>query len=104
MSTKISILAADSKKFCIFNVKNGKYLSIINIPAHLERSKGKNESDCTYPWRGLDFIAFKENQLIVMFDCERTFPAVLDIYSFGSSQKNQTSQNIPKNFTLDVHS
>ena len=82
MSTKISILAADSKHFCIFNVKNGKYLSTIHIPAHLERSKGKNESDCTYPWRVLDFIAFEENQIIVMFDCERFFPAVLDIYRF----------------------
>ena len=82
MSTKFSILAADSKKFCIFNGKNGKYLSTLNIPPHFERSNGKDESDCAYPWRGLDFIAFEENQIIVMFDCERTFPAVLDIYRF----------------------
>ena len=34
------LAAADSKRFVLFNVKNGKFLSVIMIPNHLERSKG----------------------------------------------------------------
>ena len=34
------LAAADSKRFVLFNVKNGKFLGVILIPNHLERSKG----------------------------------------------------------------
>lgn len=34
------LAAADSKRYVLFNVKNGKYLGVIMIPNHLERSKG----------------------------------------------------------------
>ena len=34
------LAAADSKRFVLFNVKNGEFLSVIHIPNHLERSKG----------------------------------------------------------------
>ena len=96
---KSSILAADSKKFCVFNVKNGKYLSTLNIPAHLERSKGKNDIHCNYEQPGLNFFTFDEHMLIAVHDNERGFPAVLDIYKFwGTSFKKPT----PK--VLDVHS
>ena len=35
------LAAADSKRFVLFNVKNGNFLGVIMIPNHLERSKGK---------------------------------------------------------------
>ena len=34
------LAAADSKRFVLFNVKDGSYVGIIQIPAHLERNKG----------------------------------------------------------------
>ena len=75
-------LAADSKKFALFNVKNGKYLGQINIPAHLERSKGKDEKHCMFEQTGLSLFIFDEDKLIAVHDYERSFPAVLDIYKF----------------------
>ena len=35
------LAAADSKRFVLFNVKNGNFLGVIMIPNHLERSKGE---------------------------------------------------------------
>ena len=66
----------------MFNVKNGKYLSTLNIPAHLERSKGKNDIHCNYEQPGLNFFTFDEHMLIAVHDNEWGFPAVLDIYRF----------------------
>ena len=83
----------------MFNVKNGKYLSTLNIPAHLERSNGKKESDCVYEQSGLNFFPFDEHMLIAVHDNERGFPAVLDIYKFWG-----TSFKKPKPQVLDVHS
>ena len=34
------LAAADSKRFVLFNVKNGEFVGVIMIPNHLERSKG----------------------------------------------------------------
>ena len=34
------LAAANSKRFVLFNVKNGKFLGVNLIPTHLERSKG----------------------------------------------------------------
>ena len=50
------LAAADSKKFAIFNVKTGKYLGEIRIPAHLERSKGKDEKFCMFEQTGLRLV------------------------------------------------
>ena len=83
----------------MFNVKNGKYLSTLNIPAHLERSNGKKESDCVYEQSGLNFFTCDEHMLIAVHDNERGFPAVLDIYKFWG-----TSFKKPKPKVLDVHS
>ena len=96
MSTKISILAADSKKFCMFNVKNGKYVSTLNIPAQLERSNGKKESDCAYEQPGLNYFTFEEHMLIAVHDSERGFPAVLDIYKFWGSSFKTPKPSSPK--------
>jgi hypothetical protein len=76
------LAAADSKKFAIFNVKTGKYLGEIRIPAHLERSKGKEEKYCMFEQTGLSLFIFDEDKLITVHDYERSFPAVLDIYKF----------------------
>jgi len=76
------LAAADSKRFVLFNVKNGEFLSVIHIPNHLERSKGKDEKDCMFEQTGLGLFIFDENKLIAVHDYERSFPAVLDIYKF----------------------
>lgn len=76
------LAAADSKRFVLFNVKNGRYLGVIQIPSHLERSKGKDEKDCMFEQTGLGLFIFDENKLIAVHDYERSFPAVLDIYKF----------------------
>ena len=95
------LAAADSKRYVLFNVKNGKYLGVIMIPNHLERSKGtfakspflehcvltahisgKDEKDCMFEQTGLGLFIFDENKLIGVHDYERSFPAVLDIYKF----------------------
>jgi len=76
------LAAADSKRFVLFNVKNGKFLGVILIPNHLERSKGKDEKDCMFEQTGLGLFIFDENKLIAVHDYERSFPAVLDIYKF----------------------
>ena len=34
------LAAADSKRFVLFNVKNGNFVGVMMIPNHLERSKG----------------------------------------------------------------
>merc|ERR1712156_219410 len=76
------LAAADSKRFVLFNVKNGNFLGVIMIPNHLERSKGKDEKDCMFEQTGLGLFIFDENKLIAVHDYERSFPAVLDIYKF----------------------
>jgi len=76
------LAAADSKRFVLFNVKDGSYVGIIQIPAHLERNKGKEEKDCMFEQTGLGLFIFDENKLIAVHDYERSFPAVLDIYKF----------------------
>jgi len=76
------LAAADSKRFVLFNVKSGKFLGVILIPNHLERSKGKDEKDCMFEQTGLGLFIFDENKLIAVHDYERSFPAVLDIYKF----------------------
>jgi len=76
------LAAADSKKFALFNVKNGNHLGHINIPGHLERSKGKEEKHCMFEQTGLSLFIFDEDKLIAVHDYERSFPAVLDIYKF----------------------
>jgi len=76
------LAAADSKKFALFSVKSGKYLGHINIPGHLERSKGKDEKHCMFEQTGLSLFIFDEDKLIAVHDYERSFPAVLDIYKF----------------------
>ena len=98
------LAAADSKKFALFNVKNGNYLGQINIPGHLERSKGKEEKYCMFEQTGLSLFIFDEDKLIAVHDYERSFPAVLDIYKFWWSilyvaishlkRNKKTSQNI----------
>jgi len=81
--TNAAFLAvADSKRFVLFNVKNGKFIGIIYIPCHLERTKGKEEKDCMFEQTGLGLFVFDENRLIAVHDYERSFPAVLDIYKF----------------------
>ena len=35
------LLVADSKRFVMFDVKTGNFISILIIPTHLERSKGQ---------------------------------------------------------------
>jgi hypothetical protein len=76
------LAAADSKKFALFNVKSGGYVGNINIPGHLERSKGKEEKYCMFEQTGLSLFIFDEDKLIAVHDYERSFPAVLDIYKF----------------------
>jgi len=76
------LAAADSKRFVLFNVKNGEFVGVIMIPNHLERSKGKDEKDCMFEQTGLGLFIFDENKLIAVHDYERSFPAVLDIYKF----------------------
>ena len=76
------LAAADSKKFTMFNVLTGAYLGAIQIPAHLERTKGKEEKDCMFEQTGLSLFIFDEDKLIAVHDYERSFPAVLDIYKF----------------------
>jgi len=76
------LAAADSKRFVLFNVKDGSYVGIIQIPSHLERNKGKEEKDCMFEQTGLGLFIFDENKLIAVHDYERSFPAVLDIYKF----------------------
>lgn len=76
------LAAADSKKFTMFNVKTGKYLGSIQIPVHLERTKGKEEKDCMFEQTGLSLFIFDEDKLMAVHDYERSFPAVLDIYKF----------------------
>lgn len=76
------LAAADSKRFVLFNVRNGKFVGILQIPTHLERNKGKEEKDCMYEQTGLGLFIFDENRLIAVHDYERSFPAVLDIYKF----------------------
>ena len=76
------LAAADSKRFTMFNVKTGKYLGAIQIPTHLERTKGKEEKDCMFEQTGLSLFIFDEDKLIAVHDYERSFPAVLDIYKF----------------------
>lgn len=76
------LAAADSKKFALFNVKTGAYLGQINIPGHLERSKGKEEKYCMFEQTGLSLFIFDEDKLIAVHDYDRSFPAVLDIYKF----------------------
>lgn len=76
------LAAADSKRFVLFNVKNGNFVGVIQIPNHLERNKGKDEKDCMFEQTGLGLFIFDENKLIAVHDYERSFPAVLDIYKF----------------------
>eukprot|EP00095_Tigriopus_kingsejongensis_P000696 snap_masked-scaffold58_size443543-processed-gene-2.4 protein:Tk00696 transcript:snap_masked-scaffold58_size443543-processed-gene-2.4-mRNA-1 annotation:"probable e3 ubiquitin ligase complex scf subunit sconb-like" len=76
------LAAADSKKFTMFNVKTGQFLGSIQIPVHLERTKGKEEKDCMFEQTGLSLFIFDEDKLIAVHDYERSFPAVLDIYKF----------------------
>ena len=93
------LAAADSKRFVLFNVKNGSFVGVMMIPNHLERSKGllvewcfdlikynfstgKDEKDCMFEQTGLGLFIFDENKLIAVHDYERSFPAVLDIYKF----------------------
>jgi len=76
------LAAADSKRFVLFNVKNGNFVGVMMIPNHLERSKGKDEIDCLMKKTGLVCFTFKKNKIIALQDYERIFPAVLDIYKF----------------------
>jgi len=76
------LAAADSRRFAMFNVRTGAFLGAIQIPAHLERSKGKEEKDCMFEQTGLSLFLFDEDKLIAVHDYERSFPAVLDIYKF----------------------
>lgn len=76
------LAAADSKKFALFNVKTGGYLGHLNIPGHMERSKGKEDKYCMFEQTGLSLFIFDEDKLIAVHDYERSFPAVLDIYKF----------------------
>ena len=36
------LAAADSKRFVLFNVKDGNFVGVIQIPNHLERNKGQS--------------------------------------------------------------
>ena len=49
------LAAADSKRFVLFNVKDGKFVGVIQIPNHLERNKGGHDTSwCDLPYsRGL---------------------------------------------------
>jgi len=76
------LAAADSKKFVFFDVKNGRHIGELRIPAHLERSKAKDEKFCMFDQTGLSLFIFDEDKLIAVHDYERCFPAVLDIYKF----------------------
>ena len=38
------LAAADSKRFVLFNVKDGKFVGVIQIPNHLERNKGGDDT------------------------------------------------------------
>ena len=76
------LAAANSKKLLLFNVKTGKHLGAIGIPSHMERSMGKDDSNCMYEPTGLNLFIFDEDKLIAVHDYERSFPAVLDIYHF----------------------
>jgi len=76
------LAVADSKRFVLFNVKNGGYLGTIHVPAHHEKTKGKDEKDCMFEQTGLGLFVFDENRLVAVHDYERSFPAVLDIYKF----------------------
>jgi len=76
------LAAADSKKFVIFDVKTGRQVGELRIPAHLERGKAKEEKFCMYDQMGLSLFIFDEDKLVAVHDYERCFPAVLDIYKF----------------------
>ena len=82
MAFQAFLAAANSKKLLLFNVKTGKHLGVISIPSHMERSMGKDDSNCMYEPTGLNLFIFDEDKLIAVHDYERCFPAVLDIYHF----------------------
>ena len=76
------LAAADSKKFVLFDVKNGRHVGELRIPSHLERSNAKEEKYCMFDQTGLSLFIFDEDKMIAVHDYERCFPAVLDIYKF----------------------
>jgi len=76
------LLVADAAKFVLFDVNNGRFISVLHIPCHIERSKGKVEKDCMFDQSSLGMLVFDENRLIAVHDYERNFPAVLDILNF----------------------
>jgi len=76
------LLVADATRFVLFDVNNGKFISVLHIPTHIERSKGKVEKECMFDQSSLGMLVFDENRLIAVHDYERNFPAVLDILNF----------------------
>merc|ERR1712126_654843 len=84
------LAAADSKRFVLFNVKDGNFVGVIQIPNHLERNKGKDEKDCMFEQTGLGLFIFDENKLIAVHDYERSFPAVLDISARDQCYQTKT--------------
>ena len=64
------LAAADSKRFVLFNVKNGKFLGVILIPNHLERSKG--EGNITRP----------KGQQIRLLKCDIYLPHLMNYFRF----------------------
>ena len=56
------LVAADSTRFVLFNVKNGNFVGVMMIPNHLKRSKGKDEKCCLRKQTGLGFFIFKKNK------------------------------------------
>ena len=45
------LAAADSKRFVLFNVKDGNFVGVIQIPNHLERNKGEK----AFVWKFLKY-------------------------------------------------
>merc|ERR1711983_291329 len=75
---KIDVYTYSQQKLYSINLDLGQ----INIPGHLERSKGKEEKYCMFEQTGLSLFIFDEDKFIAVHDYERSFPAVLDIYKF----------------------
>ena len=75
------LAAADSKRFVLFNVKNGKFLGVILIPNHLERSKGWS------PYKGCVSCPYLPNELILQGKMRRTACLSRPDWDFSYSMK-----------------
>lgn len=75
---------ANSQTVLLFHVRNGRHLG--SLPIQNMSGLGKAEEFCGKTPAGLKpglaRINFEQDELIIVHDADRTFPAVIDIYKF----------------------